>query len=643
MAILTIRTSPVSNALPYQPQTAQNTMITTRNPKGWSVIDSRPWLWHGPVPAGPQEREQLFSHGGISHSVKPLLCNDMYLPSGRRAVFPGGQDMHSAALAAAGEMDDNDPRKSDLLTFGNGDITGRHYVNGNRQAWRALGNTLYRICVAANLGVPPALIGADMENQWEVSPGDGDIYMSGVYEGFRQAIYQLGHNCKLFTYGTGGLYRPVSYTANKQDGDICMRLPGTMWLGSNGQFDANNPNVQVFINNGAYTGGDQYARRTHDNQSVYAKTLQGAYILDQAGNPTFAIGGRMSSNYGQAHWIYRPEPRYFIEMFYELADRTLIEWRWRCNTPIGEYQGNFVNMPYPKGTYDLRPGLGGLKLASWIRNNTEIEQQYDYTTDSAEPFWSTQEKGIEAANQRPQNPDALEFQFLWRSVFYHLNVTFANEGNAYDWVNGQQGTARLDYNAVGGEANVAPVCAFGQFETMFLARYRMSMFPDFYALMDAGLIEFIIPKRFILDGNRAFGEREFDKPIKWLLKERGGRRLWIIGVYPILDTTGQHSTAQTHFWVDGNDGVSGTYTINWVGRSTFWAQMALPEGCQNIRPEDIFFEHTNPLGQTFQYTGNYNVPVSGFKQKPAFMPTGQAINLVIGGSTSSPNSPGGVA
>ena len=179
--------------------------------------------------ADAEWRQRLFSQGGITHSIKAELSNAMGLPAGKRAMFPGGNEMWSASLRAAAKLAPSDPRYVDLRRFGQGDGNGQHYVTRNRLAWQWLGYCLYHDCVSANNGVALSLIGADMEDQQDAEPGAGGVYESGVYEGFGQAIDELGHHCQFFTYGTACLGNISNYTSNRQDNDPLFRFPGALW------------------------------------------------------------------------------------------------------------------------------------------------------------------------------------------------------------------------------------------------------------------------------------------------------------------------------------------------------------------------------------------------------------------------------
>lgn len=595
---------------------AQNMLALARFPSGWSIPVTRPLVWHGPVFADPAERQRLFTNGGVTHTVKAALANAMGLSPVHRAMFPGGSMMFETALRAAQELDDIDGRKADLLRFGRGDANGMHYVSANRAAWQWLGYVLYKLCVAANGGVGLSLIGADMEDQQELSPGAGGVYESGVYEGFAQAIDELGHDCQFFTYGTVCLGGVSSYTFNRQDGDPLFRRPGSMWQFTNGRdgIDLSGDNTRIFRERGAYVGRDGYQRRSIGKQPIYEADENGNVLLDSAGNPRWLVGNYLTSCYGQTFPTYRHERRYWVQWHYEELD-DLVANLWWLYGGESDYRGDFVNMPTPRGTFDKRPELAKIQFSRWSRNNTEVESQYDPETNQMEPIYRTPEKGLEAGNQRPLTDTAVEYQFLLRTIGYQLNVIFSNEGNYLDWEQGVQGPRRFDYRPTGGQAEVGEMAAFGQFETMIKARLRGTNYPDFAALWDAGLIEFIIPKRPVVAGNTAFGEREIDKPCLMLFKERGGRRLWVFWCYPSQHLIAAHDRV-AWFWVDGSGVKTDSYQLLFTFRKTGWAQMALPAGCEHVKAADFKFAFTSLLNHTFYFTGDFNVPVEGTLQIP---------------------------
>ena len=563
------------------------------------------------------DRPKLFSNGGVTSIMLAQVANDMHLPTAQRHMFPGGGGLHEMAHNIAATLPDSDPRKRDLQAYGDG-TTGtngqRHYyVTYNTDAYALLGYQAYKDAVAAGENVPPAFFGSDIEDHEDdpKCPNGSHFLIEGFYEGARKAIEEMEKTTRLFTYGNAGLCGIISYTKNRQDADIYFVNPPDYWNEA-GVFSVNGKRTEVF-RQGAFVGGDKYSRRTWDSATLFRENANRSIKVDGSGNPLWYYGNRTVCNYGHPGvQTYRWEAKYFVEMFYEELDKILTEWRWRCNTPVTGYTGNFVNMPFPRGTIDIRPGLEKVKTISYFRDNTEIEELWDPVTSKSEPFYSTPELGIEAANQRPLNDRNIEFTVLARTVLNDAVYIWSACGNYGDWVQGSNGQHCFDFAGVGGMADYSIKQRFGQFETMLKASHRGRNFPELFAVMDARKAMFILPWRPIVGGNVAVGEREVDKPLYWGIKEQGGRRMWMLWCLPAQDIGNGSHERDIIWWIEMPNGTkSPSYKLHCADRITGFDQMLLPAGFENARPNDYRFKFTGLLDNTFYRTGDYNVPVVG--------------------------------
>lgn len=620
---VSIRTAPrpQGNYTPMVPQRAYNTLLVSRLPKNWTVPTNRYLFWQGPTLASPTERTRLFTNGGITHMMKTAVSNAMNLPAAKRGTFPGGDGIHQLAISIANSLPSTDSRKATLLLYGN-QTSGHYYVNYDMSAYALLGAAAYEQEVAANSNIPPDVYGTDLEDHESAPgfPGADHYFINGFYQGVKNAIAARNATTKIYTYGSASLAAVVNHTNNRQDSDKAFRDPGDYWIDpATGRFSVTLPQTAVF-RSGALVGGDKYARRTWDNATLFQKNGDGTIKTDNNGNALWYYGARTNvSNYGQTFSTYRYESVYFNNMWYSEADKLLTEWRWLCNTPITGYAGNFVNMPFPRGTTDIRPGLQNIRLISYFRNNTEIEEMYDPITGTSDPLYATPEMGIEAANARALNPDATEFTCLARTVLNHALFIWTAEGNYIDWVNGAANQHPFNFTGQGGNGtNYAPKQRFGQLETMLKGSYRGRNFPQLFTVMDAGKADFILPWRFVVNGNVSAPERETDKPIFWGIHEHGGRRMWAFWCLPAQDVGNSAMDRVLTMWIELPNGAkSPSYSMLCKDRKTGYDQILLPAGFESATAEDFRFKFTGLLGGTYYRTGNYNVSVSGTPAVPA--------------------------
>ena len=615
---------PQGNTVDISLQTAPYTLQLDQLPGNVPPNTNRFLLYQGPIMT--TDRQKLFTNGGITSIALPDVANAMRLPTKQRHLFPGGNALYDIAKGLADRLPNRDPRKKSLSTYGYGQ-NNHHYADYNLDAWKLLGKQFYLSVVGS--GPPPAFFGADIEGH-EDGPGTpdaGQYLISGFYAGAREAIAERGDPTQLYTYGSGTLSEIVNYTNNRQDDDYYFRIIPPAWRGANGVVDMQGA-LSAPFRAGAFVGGDKYQRRTWDDATLFSKNPDGSIRNTGKYNDSWFYGKRTGvSNYGYAGFeTYRWEAKYFVEMQYEEADKLLNEWRLRCNTPTttyngntitGGYRGNFMTMPFPRGTIDLRPGMEKVKTISFFRDNTEIEQMYDPLTGTSDPYYTTPEICIVAANQRPLNPDAIEMTVLARTVLNDALYIWSSNGNYGDWVQGRNGQHPFDFSWCGGQRNYSIRQPFGQFETMLKASQRGRSFPELFRVMDSGKAMFVLPWRFVVRGNQQLGERELDKPIFWGIKEAGGRRMWAFWCLPAQDKHNPAHERDLTMWIQLPNGKqSPAYAMRLANRQTGFDEFLLPNGFETAQPEDFRFKFTGLLGGDFYRTGNYNVPVSGRPSVP---------------------------
>lgn len=596
------------------PQLAYNTMLMGRLPKVGTLPTNRFLFWQGPVLASPSERRKLFSRAGVTHLMIPDVTNAMKLPAEQRGNFPGGHGIHVLAGHIADRLPDSDPRKASLRAY----ATPPYFVDHNAEAYRLLGYESYVSSVNANQGVPPSVWGMDLEDH-QPKPGYPEaelLFITHVYEGAKKAIADRNAKTLVYTYGVASLGDIVNHTKNRQDADIYFREPGNFWRGGSGSFDPTNPKVLPFLEN-AIVGGDKYLRRTWDKESLFERNPDGSIRCDGRGLPVYRTGKRTISNYGQICDTYTHEAEAYADMFYSEADNILTAWRWKCNTPPTGYAGDFKNMPFPRGTVDLRPALRRLRLLGYLRNNTEIEQFWNPAISNFDPFYSTPELGIEAANQRPLSPESIEFTMLLRTMLYDAVYVWSAEGNYADWINGRANQHKF-------ENGFSPRYTFGQFETLAWASRRGRQFPGLFEVMDSEKAVFLLPWRFVVRGNTTNREEsQASKPVYWGIKEQGGNRIWEFWCLPTQDVGNASHDRYLKRWIEMPDGRKSRARIMLCkDRQTGFDESVLEPGFENATAEDFRYEFVSLLGDTYYRTGNYNVPVTAKPTVPTSLKPG---------------------
>ncbi|MBO0947484.1 hypothetical protein [Fibrella forsythiae] len=605
---------PQGNFFAFTPQLAKNTLLVSRFPSGWTIPTSRPFIMGFGVPftSSAAENARRLTNAGFTHLERDIIVDRLNLPISKRYRMLHDADAKGAAQAWAASMPDSDPRKVHVAAYGN----NRAVTSDDGSIYFEIGRRTYLAGRGNGLG----MVGFDIETFADpTSPERMELFTRQANLGLFQGIVDAGDNAKIFQYG-GSLANIVSYIKNRQDGDIYMRYSGSEWFGSSGNFEINaNPVVTYYRTHGAFVGRDQYARRTFDDRSLWQKNSDGSIKLDESGKPKLVVMNYPTdrvTNFGVQSIVYSYEPLYWLQMWYEEMEKILCDWRWLCNTPIA-YDGNQTpgTMPYPKGTVDIRPGLEGIRLCGWYRDETEAESM------------GNPDKGGEGeydpatGNNRPLNPRSTRFQVFMRSLLYHGNIIWSDKA----YYNMTQGAA---YSQIEGGSLVAKrALALGQFEMMIAGNYQAKNFPVLFELMDQNKIEFIIPKRFIWKGNVDVGDREIDKPIVWLMKEQNGRRVFGTWVYPCQDVNNPAHDRDITAWIELDNGTkSGSWTLRCKNRDTAYDAWTIPAGFEQAKPENWRFQFTNLLGQKFTWTGSYNVPFYGLNPTPPAPITRTVIN-----------------
>ncbi|RZM28493.1 MAG: hypothetical protein EOO88_08760 [Pedobacter sp.] len=533
---------------------------------------------------------------------RDILVERLKLPVSKRYRMLTDATCKGAAEAWAASLPNSDPRKVHIAAYG----ANRAVTSTDPRIYFEIGRRTYLNGRGNGLG----MVGIDIETFADGTSGPAmELFYRNAVLGLTQGITDSGDKATIFQYG-GSLASIVTYIKNRQDGDIYMRIPGADWIGNDGKFNINaNPVVTYYRTHGAFVGRDQYARRTFDDRSLWQKNSNGSIKLGSDGQPKLVVMNYPTdrvTNFGVQSIVYSYEPMYWLQMWYEEMEKILCDWRWLCNTPIA-YDGNQNpgSMPYPKGTVDIRPGLEGIRLCGWYRDETEAESM-----GNPDKGWAG-EYDPATGNNRPLNPRSTRFQLLMRSLLYHGNILWSDKA----YYNMSQGAP---YSQVeGGQLVSKRPLALGQFEMMIAGNYQAKNFPVFFDLMDQHKIEFIIPKRFVWKGNLAVGEREIDKPIVWLMKEQNGRRVFGTWVYPCQDVYNPAHDRDITAWIVLDNGTkSGSWELNCKNRDAAYDTWTIPAGFEQAKPENWRFQFTNLLGQTFTWTGSYNVPFTGRNPVP---------------------------
>ncbi|MEZ0485446.1 hypothetical protein [Fibrella aquatica] len=609
---------PQGNWFPFTEQLAKNTLLASRFPSGWTNPANRVFIMGFGVPftANVAENNRRFTNAGFTHMERDVIVNRLNLPVSKRYRMMTDADAKNMATAWANTLADGDPKKAPLLAYGN----DRSITSTDWSLWQELGKRVYLSARGPGLG----LVGFDIE----VFADNTSEYLRHEFQvaanlGVTQGIAETGDPAKFFQYG-GSLADVVNYIKNRQDNDIYMRIPGPDWRGAGGLFDPDASTLATYYRtSGAFVGRDQYARRTWDDRTLWQKNGDGSIKLDNAGNPLHVKANYPTEkvqNFGVNSTVHTYEPLYWYQMWYEEAEKVLCDWRWKCNTPIS-YDGLQVvgQMPYPKGTVDLRAAIANLKLCGWYRDDTESEQMWNPDLNGGNG--AAEFVGEAEGNRRPLNPRSTRFQLLIRSLLYHGNILWSDK--AYkDFVQGQAFSAEE-----GGQMVPKPALSMGQYEMMIAGNFQAKNFPRFFELMDQNKIEFIIPKRFIYKGNVSVGEREVEKPIVWLMKEQAGRRLFGLWVWPVQDVNNPLHERDITCWIELDNGQkSGSWILRCKDRNAAFDAWTMPAGFETAKPENFRFQFTSLLGQKFTWTGSYNVSFSGANPTPPAPITRTLIN-----------------
>ncbi|RYF77969.1 MAG: hypothetical protein EOO39_02660 [Cytophagaceae bacterium] len=595
---------PQGNFFAMEPINAKNVLTVAGFPTNSSKPEGRVLImgFGFPFTDNTSQNARMLTNAGFTHLERDIIVNRLQLPVSQRYRMLHDGEAKEAALAWAATMDNADAKKVHVQNYGN----TRLVSSDDTTIYFEIGRRTY----LANRGTGLGMVGFDIEVFDDATTGPRrQMFNRQALLGMVQGITESGDGAKIFQYG-GSLADVVSYIKNKQDGDKYFRHPTDDWGGPNGFVVNENVLVNYFRANGSFVGRDQYARRTFDDRSLWQKNSNGTIKVDQFGNPKLVVMNYPTArvtNFGVDNIVYSYEPLYWLQMWYEEAEKILTDWRWLCNTPANSYDGSQTvgSIPYPKGSVDIRPGLENLRLCGWYRDETESESMGNPDNGGAGEYDEA------TGNHRKLNPRAIRFQLFMRSLLYHGNILWSDKAY-YNFV---QGAA---YSQIeGGQTVAKPGLSMDQYRMMLAGNFQAKNFPEFFSLMDQHKLEFIIPKKFIYKGNVAVGEREIDKPIVWLFKEKDGLTVFGMWVYPCQDVNNQAHVVDIRCWIVLDSGAtSGSYLLRCANRDTAYDGWNLPAGFATAKPENFRFQFTTILGQTFTWTGSYNVPFTGPNPTP---------------------------
>lgn len=589
---------PMGNYFEFTPQTAPNTLLTSRLPAGWTTPPNRVFImgFGWPFTISAADGFRRFTNYGFTHAERPEFVAKLGLPVSKRFLMGRDADAKGQAQTWAAELPDSDVRKTHIAAYG----ANRAVTSTDYSIYRELGRRTWNAIKGGGLDI----VGLDIETFADNTPvSTQQQFTVAINLGLTDGIAQDNAATRIFQYG--GSLASFSIYAQSREDDKWMRTPGDTWVGANSQFDVNASALATkYRTEGAYVGRDQYFRHTFDDtHSFYQKNNDGSIKTDGNGKPLWYLASYPNTtvtNYGKSAVITTNEAQLTAEMCYEEADNILQNLRWWCNTPI-DYAGHVGDpMPYPRGTWDLRAGLESLKLNGWFRDDTES------ALDSA----ANQEPPN--SNRRPLYDRFVRFAVGMRTLFYHGNIMWSDKA----WMNYTQGQPFSKEQ--GGSQVAQDDLAMGQYESMAAGHFQVSNFTKFFQLYDAGQLDFIWPVRFVNRGNDAQSEWESNKPIVSLQKEHNGRRVFAQWIWPTQDVgNASHERDITVWIVLANGTTSGSYGLHCKNRQWCMDGWTLPTGFEGALPEHFRFQWAGLTGTVFTRSGNYNVAVSGNPTPPA--------------------------
>lgn len=628
---------PTGNWFAFPEQRAVNTINLRRLPAGWSVPASRPVLLSTsvPFPAGADGGRYL-TNGGVTHVEGQLMVN-LNLPSSKRWFMLPDHVIAEHALAFRSNYAVGSAEYNALTTYGQNYT--RQVTPGMSALWEALGRYSYGQSFAGGIGIASS----DIEVFSATADNVQDEFKRAWTIGLLKERNSRSHPTNHLTYGIGTLAGPANYVKNREQQDEPFRIPGHDWIGSGGRFDPNASEMTILMRGAGhltYVGRDQYWRTTWGDNTVYQKNSDGSIKADGNGKALYvrsAFPTATVSNYGTTARVYTEEAKNWVEAWYSEYYKAQADWSYLCNRTSAQaaYDGSdtpSASRPYPKGPSDLNPAMANVRLCTWIRpTDTEAGSQYNSQTGQMEDI------GEPESNRRIINARSHRFLALIRGLFYHANVVWDDKGYA-----GFSPT-RSFTTVEGGTTVTKPPLKMGGIETVLAGLYQARSFPRLFSLMDAGGIDFVMPKKGVVKSNDIPGEYEWEKPIVHLWKETGGRRVWAMWVWPSQDVANADHERDMAVWVDlPNGNKTGSYRLRFKDRNVCLDGWQLPAGFESARPQDFRFQFQSlPVGspsgyRTITWTGDYNVVWSGANPSPPAWVTPASSNTTTttgGGST----------